>query len=67
MSISATFKIVTNLTSERIYSFNVYDMTLGINSCSVTTTMFASEQFFAFSNISDMHIVQIKNYEDMTS
>ena len=67
MSISAALIIVTNPTSEGIHISNIYDMTLGINICSLMGTMFALAVFLDCKNTSDIYIIQVKNYEDMTS
>ena len=67
ISISVTLIIITNRTSEAICSCNVYDMTLGINMCSLTGTMCASAVFFQFKNDTDTRIVKVKNYADVAS
>ena len=67
ISISVTLIIITNQTSEGIWSCNVYDMTLRIIMCSLTGTMCASAVFFQFNNDTDTRIVQVKNYADVAS
>ena len=67
ISISVTLIIITNRTSEGICSCNVYDMTLGINMCSLMGMMCASAVFFQLNNDTDTRIVKVKNYAVVAS
>ena len=57
ISISVTLIIITNRTSEGICSCNVYDMTLGINMCSLTGTMCALAVFLGGLSLHLNHLI----------